>query len=163
MGSDDGELDFPSRTEAYHDKDGMFKMKESEPGRLDGDKMVQLDSGIFAPVPKWKTFRMLWIDTQNGHFSIECDESIEEIQAILDSAKTGAQEWYEFTDPAFGHKITVPFLVLQHPICIAIQFKDIEAIEEQNKAYELQKRMAKLQAKGVGASVQQVKEILRRN
>jgi hypothetical protein len=156
-------LDFPSKTEAFHDEDGMYKMREPEPGKLDAEKMVQLESGIFAPMPKMKEFRILWIDTQSGHFQIEAEESYEDIQDILASAKRHEQSWYSFTDPTYGHKNIVPMAALQHPIAIVTGLKDIEAIEQQQKDYELQKRMAALQSRSKGMSPEQARELIKRH
>jgi hypothetical protein len=157
-------LDFPNKREAFHDEDGMYKMKESEPPSIDAEKMVQLESGIFAPTPKMKEIRILWIDTMNGHFQIECNESYEQIKSVLaEVLAQPVQEWYEFTDPTYGFTIQVPREALLHPIAIVTGLKDIEAVEEQQKDYEYQKRMAKLQKPTSGMSPQQARDLIKRN
>jgi hypothetical protein len=159
----DPKLDFPTPTEAHHDPEtGMYTMRESEPGKLDGEKMVQLESGIYAPMPDLKVFRILWLDTLVGHFQVEADESLEEIQTILASAKRREQTWYSFTDPSFGFPVLIPVEALQSPVAITQGLKDIEAIKEQQKQYEMQKRLARLQTARQAADTLATKELLSR-
>lgn len=158
-GTDSGELDFPSPTEAGHNKDGMYTMREPKPGEYDESKEVKLESGIYIQKPDMKEYRILWLDTISGHFQIECDESPEQIKDILASAARQEAQWYNFTDPTYGHINEFPVAALQHPICIVSQWRDLEELEEQIKKVKMQKRINNLG----GASKQQVNEILRRN
>ena len=139
------------------------KSREPEPGTYDPEREVQLESGIYIQKPTVKEYRVLWLDTISGHFQIECDETYEQVKDILASAARKDSEWYSFTDPTYGHKNEVPAAVLQHPIAIVSQWRDLEAIKDQIEAARMQQRLAKLQAAKQGGVPEQVKQLIRRN
>lgn len=145
--ADDNKLDFPSPTEAHHDeKTGMYTMTDPEPGKLDGEKMVLLESGIWVEKPNQKEVRMLTVSTGSAHYTYECDESYEQILTILGEAQErGGEGWTSLTDPIFGFHIAVPYAALLHPVAITTQLRDLEAIREQMKAYEMQQRLNRLE------------------
>jgi hypothetical protein len=148
--------------EAYHNEEGMFTVPDPEKPSYSDDKLVQLESGLWVQKPNHKEVRVLWCDTGSGHFQYECDESYEEIMSIVDSARNGAIDgWANLTDPIYGFRVAVPVEALKRPVAIVTQLRDIEALQEQINAYELQKRMSKLQTKG--ASAQQANEIIKRH
>src|SRR5476651_565129 len=76
--------DYP--TEAVHSKDGMFSIPEPEPASVDGEKMIQLESGLWIEKPNQKEIRILWVEGGSGIFSYECEESYEAIQALIAAA-----------------------------------------------------------------------------
>jgi hypothetical protein len=162
-GSDSGELDFPSPTEAHHNKDGFYTMTDPKPGEFDSSREVQLESGIYLEMPDMKEFRILWIDTENGHFQIECDETYEELKDMLASAARHESEWYSVTDPTYGHSNEIPATVLQHPIAIVSQWRDMEELRKQINAAKMQRRLQRIQEAKQGGISENVKQILKRS
>jgi hypothetical protein len=153
--------DFP--TEAIHNEQGMYTIKDSEPGKLDGEKLIQLESGIWVEKPNQKEIRMLTVNTGAAHFTYECEESYDQILAILKEAnERNGEGWTQLTDPIFGFRIAVPLAALLHPISITTQLRDLEAIRDQMKAYEMQQRMNRLQQASQNKS-QQIVEQYKRN
>ncbi len=147
-GTDTGNLDFPTTTEAGHNKDGMYTMREPEPGSFDESQVVQLESGIYIDksfMPNWKEYRILWLDTGSGHFQIECDESYDAIKdAIAHASSDNPAPYYTFTDPTYGHPNEIPFAVLRKAIAIVTGLRDLKQIEDQLKELEKQKSLARL-------------------
>jgi hypothetical protein len=147
--SEVGPGDFPSPTEAGHNAEGMYTMRDSKPGEFNNEQVIELESGLFVDrsfMPNWKEYRILWIDTQSGHFQIECDESYESIKDTLAHAiSEDASPYYTFTDPTYGHKNEVPRGALQHPIAIVTGLRDLKQIEDQLKELEKQKSLMRLQ------------------
>jgi hypothetical protein len=160
-------LDFPSKTEAFHDEDGMYKMREPEPGDAGPEGMaeIQTDEGfkLYAPTPKFKQARILWVSVQGGMFQYECEESYEQLKDMLASAARNENPFYTVTDPKFGFAVEIPCTALAHPVAIVTTMIDIEAIKDQQDAYEMQKRLDRLQRANKGASKQQLADIVRRH
>lgn len=155
-------LDYPSPTEAVHDPaTGMYQMKESEPGRINSG-MVETESGLFIPAPKFKPFRRVQALGQGTVMTLEVDESVEEIQRIVTSLKTNDVSWIIFTDPAYGNPIHVQREVLLQPLVIIEDYKDVEALEDEMKQYEQSKRMARIQQGSQARSVEIVEQYQRK-
>jgi hypothetical protein len=135
--------DYP--TEAVHSKDGMFTIPEPEPASVDGEKMIQLESGLWIEKPNQKEIRILWTDTGAAIFSYECEESYEQIVEALSTASRNESGWTELTDPIFGFRITIPNRALLRPLGITTQLRDLEKLAADLKALEMQRRMERIQ------------------
>ena len=135
--------DYP--TEAVHSKEGMFSIPDPEPASVDGEKMIQLESGLWIEKPNQKEIRILWTDTGAAIFSYECEESYEQIVEALATAARNESGWTELTDPIFGFRITIPNRALLRPLGITTQLRDMEKLADDLKALEMQRRMQRLQ------------------
>lgn len=142
-GTDTGHLDFPSPTEAHHNKEGMYVMNENEGGSVPERGMVIDEaSGLYVPAPPdFKHYRRVFME----HQSLEVEESFEEIEAAIFAARAlDAPEWFSFTDPTFGLTTRVAREALAAASVIVEDFKDLDVIKSQQEEYDKSKRMAAL-------------------
>lgn len=134
-GSDTGNLDFPSTTEAHHNEKGMYVMNDPESAELPPDGMVKDEtSGLFVPAPKdFKHYR--FIQTEKG-LRVEVEATPDEIKEAIFAAKAlDAPDWFAFTDPTFGLTTWLHREALVSTVAIGEDFKDLDLIREQQEEY----------------------------
>jgi hypothetical protein len=151
--------DYP--TEAVHSKEGMFTIPDPEPASVDGEKMIQLESGLWIEKPNQKEIRILWVDTGGAIFSYECEESYEQIVEALSTATRNESGWTELTDPIFGFRVAIPNRALLRPLGITTQLRDMEKLSADLKALEMQRRMERIQQTSKDRSQQIVQQYKR--
>ena len=164
-GTDTGHLDFPSPTEAHHNKEGMYVMNENEGGSVPERGMVlDAGSGLYVPAPPdFKHYRRVFME----HQSVEVEETFEEIEELIKIARTiargsGSPEWFSFTDPTFGLTTRVSREALASASVIVEDFKDLDVIKTQQEEYAKSKSMTAIAKARTNHSQEDTRRLLRK-
>jgi len=124
----------------------MYVMNENTGGSVPNGGMVETESGLFVPAPKFKPMRRIQALGNGTVMSLEVEETVEEIKALLHDLEGKIGEgWITFTDPVYGNELHVQTAVLRHPLVIIEDYKDVEALSDQMKQYEKARRLERLQ------------------
>jgi hypothetical protein len=142
-GSDSGNLDFPSPTEAHHNEKGMYVMNDNNGGSVPTGGMVETESGLFVPAPSFKPMRRIQALGNGTVMSIEVEETVDEVKAIIADAVDGG--WVTFTDPVYGNAVHVQTAVLRQPLVIIEDYKDLDLLTDQMKEYERSRSLQRIQ------------------
>lgn len=159
-GTDTGHLDFPSATEAHHDKNGMYVMNENEGGSVERGMVLDSGSGLYVPAPPdFKHYRRVFME----HQSVEVEEDFTFIEnAIHEARALDAPDWFSFTDPTFGLTTRVHREALVTASVIVEDFKDLDIIKAQQEEYDKSKRMAALSKVQANHSTENTRRLLRK-
>ena len=159
-GTDTGHLDFPSATEAHHDKNGMYVMNENEGGSVERGMVLDSESGLYVPAPAdFKHYRRVFME----HQSVEVEEDFTFIEnAIHEARALDAPDWFSFTDPTFGLTTRVHREALVTASVIVEDFKDLDIIKAQQEEYDKSKRMAALNKVQANHNTENTRRLLRK-